>query len=174
MKLYRFSPIQTEAQLFEAITYLHKACHTLCFQTFGRYLPVSGNVGIFSHYEPEFDFLLSVRDKLVNQTVNYKQKYYQLKQPIVIKAQGDIPGATYSLLYIRRPDPYRAQVGDIDFVLPPNEHEAFKGTLETEKFRNGARLYHRAEENMIELCHPDIDAAAYVLDRRLVDKIAGH
>ena len=147
MKLYRFSHIKSQKELMEAVNYLHQACHQLCFNTFGRYLPVSGNIGVFSHYEQEFEFLISVRDQLTRPDINYNQKYFQLKQPISIPAQHKIPAATYELLYIRQPDPYRAQVGDIDFVLPPAEHEAFKKTLETNKFRRGARIFHRLQSH---------------------------
>jgi hypothetical protein len=154
----------------QAIAFLHGACHQLCFATFGRYLPVSGNIGVFAHYKDEFDHLIKIRDQLVNKSVNYKQKYYLLREPIIIPTHDHIPAATYQLLYIRRPDPYRAQVGDIDFVLPPADHAAFKQNLEIDRFSNGARLFHRPEENMIELCDPDIDACAYVLDRPLTDK----
>lgn len=150
---------------------MHTACHTLCYQTFGRYLPVSGNVGIFTHYEEEYDYLLSVRDNLVEPGINYKQKYFKLKNPITIDVQNDVPAATYSLLYIRQPDPYRAQVGDIDFVLSQPEHESFASALALDKFHSGARLFHRPEENMIELYNPDIDALAYILDSPLLSKI---
>lgn len=171
MKLYRFSPIKSQDELMEAIRFLHQACHQLCFNTFGRYLPVSGNVGVFAHYEDEFDYLLSLRDRMVDLNVNYNQKYFLLKQPVTVPDRADIPGATYELLYIRQPDPYRAQVGDIDFVLPPREHEAIKQTLDTNKFRHGARIFHRPEDNMIELCHPDIDAASYVVTKAMRDKL---
>jgi hypothetical protein len=168
MKLYRFSPINRQEEFLECITYLHKVCHELCFQTFNRYLPVSGNIGIFSHYNQEYEFLLKLRDKLVDPRINYKQKYFRLIKPITIEPRAGIPGAMYTLLYIRQPDPYRAQVGDIDFVLDLSEHEAFKQTLEFDKFRNGARLFHRPEDNMIELCNPDIDAAAYIVNKPMV------
>lgn len=173
MKLYRFSPITSEDQLHQAIRYLHKACHQLCYDTFGRYLPVSGNVGIFAHYPDEFDYLMSVRQQLTDNATHYKDKYFLLHEPIVINEKDGVPGATYKLLYIRRVDPYRSQVGDIDFVLPSEQHQEYKQALNGDTFVNGARLFGRTEENMIELWNPDIDAAAYVLDRPLIDKIIG-
>ncbi len=162
MKLYRFSPIQSEAELLEAVEYLHTVCNKLAFQTFGRYLPVRGNVGIFTHYDHEFDFLVDVRKHLTQPEPNYKNKYFKLIKPITVPQSDGIPSATYGFLYVRRTDPYRPQVGDIDFVLPVEEHEKMKQTLNTETFTNGARLFGRPEENIIELWNPDIDAISYM------------
>jgi len=167
MKLYRFSPIASEAELYDAIKYLHVACHKLCLRTFGRYLPVRGNIGIFAHYEDELACLTSLRERLTDQDAHYKHKYFRLHEPIVVPPAHGVPGATYTLLYIRRVDPYRSQVGDIDFILPPEEHQALKGTLNLDTFVNGARLFGRPEENIIELWDSDTDAAAYVAAKPL-------
>lgn len=172
MKLYRFSPIVSEPDLVAAIEYLRKVCHQLCFSTFGRYLPVRGNVDVFAHYEDEFAGLVSLRENLTNRGVNYKNKYFKLHRPIVVSEQDGVPGATYDFLYIRRVDPYRSQVGDIDFVLPVDDHEAVKPTLNLESFVNGARLFGRPEENIIELWNPDVDAMAYIANRYMRDAVS--
>lgn len=171
MKLYRFSPIKSEAELTRAVSYLHEACHGLCFRAFGRYLPVRGIAGVFCHYDKEFAFLTSLREQLTDSKVNYKGKYFKLHTPIVIPPKGSLPGATYEFLYIRRVDPYRPQVGDIDFVLPVEEHEKMKAMLNVETFVDGARLFGRPEENIIELWSPDVDAAAYVAVSRMSDEL---
>lgn len=111
MKLYRFSPIENKDQLLEAIKYIHLACHQLCKQSFGNYLPNAGNMGVFTHYNDEYDRLTKLREELTLPSDNPNQKYYQLHNPIVISAEGDIPETTYTYLYIRKPDPYRYQVG---------------------------------------------------------------
>ncbi len=162
MKLYRYSPIKSESELRAAIVYLHEACYRLCFEAFGRYLPVRGNVGVFAHYESEYAFLTSLREKLADPKVHYKNKYYKLRSPISVSRKGEVPGADYDFLYIRRVDPYRSQVGDIDFVLRAEEHEALKARLNADTFVHGARLFGRPEENIVELWSPDVDAAAYV------------
>jgi hypothetical protein len=65
-------------------------------------------------------------------------------------------------LYIRKPDPYRHHVGDIDFYLPENEYEGLKQSLVAGTVLNGARMFERPDLDMIELYNPDIDALAYV------------
>ena len=159
-KLYRFSPIKSEDKLFEAIRYIHFACFKLCKQVFGEYLPVSERVGVFCHYDDEYNFLTKLREKLTDESDNFNQKYFRLHEPITIAAENGVPEATYKYLYIRKPDPYRAQVGDIDFVLGADRHEKLKSSLV-----RGARLHGDVELNMIELYDPDIDALAYLVTR---------
>lgn len=162
MKLYRFSPIQTQEELFKAIEYVHFACHELSKQTFGEYLPVAGNIGIFCHYDDEFDRLIKMRDELAGANDNWNQKYYRLHKPITIPAKDGIPETTYTHLYIRRADPYRAQVGDADFVLKPEKFVPFKQSLLDGAKVKGARAFDRPELNMIELYDPDVDTLSYV------------
>lgn len=171
MKLYRFAPIESEEQLRVAIAYLHEACNRLVFKSFGKYLPARGNVGIFAHYDDEFENLIKLRKQLTAESPNYKDKYFPLHEPIFISEKDGIPGATYNFLYIRRVDPYRSQVGDIDFVMPAEEHEALKGKLNTETFVNGARFFGRPAENMIELWDPEVDALPYVVTTYMRDKV---
>ncbi len=171
MKLYRFSPIQTEAQLRQAIEYVHRACHALSLHTFDEYLPVAGNIGIFCHYEDELTYLVGVRDQLADVHDNWNQKYYRLHQPISIPAQGGVPEATYTHLYIRRPDPYRAQVGDADFVLGPEKFGPFKQSLLDGTKVKGARAFDRPGLDMIELYDPDVDALSYVHTHTMEDNM---
>jgi hypothetical protein len=135
-------------------------------------LPVRGIVGVFAHYPEEFVFLTSLREKLTDSNTNYKGKYFKLHKPIVVAEDGHVPGATYEFLYIRRVDPYRPQVGDVDFVLPPEEHESMKKKLNYDNFVDGARLFGRPEENIIELWDPDVDAAAYVATMPMRDELS--
>lgn len=171
MKLYRFSPITTQDQLIEAITYLHEACHRLCYETFGEYLPVSTNVGVFCHYPDEFTYLTKLREQLTDSAVHYNYKYFKLHDPIHIGARDDIPAATYKFLYIRKPDPYRSQVGDVDFVMEPRRHQALAETLGTDEFRKNMRMFGRLEDNMIEVWNPDFDVAAYIVTEGMDSKL---
>jgi len=174
MKLYRFSPIESEEQLLQAITYAHKACYELCLQVIGEYLPVAGNIGIFTHYEEEFQFLTALRRKLTDETVHYNHKYFKLLTPIRINAEDGVPAATYEYLYIRKPDPYRSQVGDVDFVMDPKKHQALAQSRVTGEFTKRARRFERVEENMIELWDPDIDVIPYIVTRSMSDTIASN
>ena len=168
MKLYRFSPIPSSEGLFEAIKWVHFECYKLCQQTLGKYLQNSGNIGIFCHYEEEFITLRKIREKLTEPFDNPNQKYFQLHNPIVIPAHGDIPETTYTHLYIRKPDPYRHQVGDIDFYLEPTKYKELKQSILSGVKMKGARVFPRPDLDMVELHDPDVDVLAYVSPKRRI------
>jgi len=171
VKLYRFSPIKDQAQLLAAISHTHFSCYKLCKQSFGIYLPNAGNIGIFCQYDDEYVFLTKLREQLTISSDNINQKYYRLHQPIVIPAEGDIPETTYTYLYIRKPDPYRHQVGDVDFFLEPQEYTKLKTELQNGKVMKGARIFPRPDLDMIELHNPDVDALGYVSTKTMTEKV---
>ncbi len=171
MKLYRFSPIKNEDELLEAIKYTHLACYKLCKQSFGKYLPNAGNVGIFCHYDNEYKFLTKLRKELTESSDSFNQKYFRLHEPIVIPAQEDTPKTAYTHLYIRQPDPYRSQVGDVDFFLEPNGYLELKRSISSGKGIKGARLFERSQIDMIELHDPGIDALGYVGTHKMTQKM---
>ncbi|HAV15188.1 MAG TPA: hypothetical protein DCX25_02570 [Candidatus Pacebacteria bacterium] len=167
MELHRFSPIQDEAQMMKAIKHIHFACHTLCMQSMGRYLPVAGNVGVFCHDDDEYAFLTKLREKFTDSSNSVYGKYFRLHKPIVIPAKGDIPKTTYSYLYIRKPDPNKNQVGDIDFYLEPEKYAELKQSLLEGKMITGARvLPNRPDLDLIELYSQDIDAFGYIGNKK--------
>lgn len=102
MTTYTFSPIQTREELFEAVKFIHFACYGLCKAAFGHYLPNSGNMGVFCHYDYEFEFLKTLQKDLCEPSSNPDTKYFKLREPIVVPARGDAPETTYEYLYIRR------------------------------------------------------------------------
>ena len=167
MKLYRFSPIKDKARLLEAIMHKHFMCFELCKMAFGKYLPVAGNIGVFCHYDGEYDFLTKLREEITDKSDNVNLKYFRLHEPIVIPAKGDVPETVYAYLYIRRPDQYRAQVGDVDFVLDGQAYAELKKSLTGGIKFAGAKIFDRPDLDMIELSDPDIDALAYVSDRAM-------
>lgn len=171
MQLYRFSPIQNKEQLLEAIMHVHFACFALCKRAMGEYLPVAGNVGIFCHYNDEYVFLTKLREEMTEGSDNINQKYFRLHEPITILAEGSVPEATYTFLYIRKPDPYRAQVGDVDFILDENEYQELKQSLEGGNVMEGARVFDRPDLAMIELCDPDADALGYISTQKMTEKV---
>ncbi len=163
MKSYRFSPIQDETQLMQAITHIHFACHTLCKQAIRRYLPVAGNIGVFCHYDDEYAFLTKKRKEMTNSTESVYGKYFRLHEPIVIPAKNDIPKTTYTHIYIRKPDPNKHHVGDIDFYLEQEKYTELKQSLLDGKIIKGARtLPNRPDLDLIELYDPNIDALGYI------------
>ena len=171
MKLYRFSPIKAREELFEAIQYIHFACHKLCIQSFNKYLPNAGNMGVFCHYESEYKHLVDVRKQLTEPSNDPNQKYFRLHKPIVIPAQDGLPKTTYTHLYIRKPDIYRAQVGDVDFFLEQKEYQDLKQSLVDGPIIKGARVFPRQDLDMIELFDPDIDALGYVSTNTMSEKV---
>ncbi|HUW21786.1 MAG TPA: hypothetical protein VMW41_03880 [Candidatus Bathyarchaeia archaeon] len=151
MKLYRFSPIKNETQLLEAIKHIHFECYKLCKQSFRKYLPNAGNMGVSCHYEGEYKKLIKIRERLTEKSEIVNQKYYRLRKPIVIPKKGEVPETTYTYLYIRRPDPYRYHVGDVDFYLEPENYKKLKEEMLKGKKVKGARVFDRPDLDMIEL-----------------------
>lgn len=168
---YTFSPIHSKAELLKAIAFTHFACYKLCKQSFNKYLPNAGNIGIFCQYDDEYEFLTKLRQELTLSTDNINQKYFRLHEPIMIPQEGDVPETTYTYLYIRKPDPYRHQVGDVDFYLEPGQYAKLKAELESGKVIKGARIFPRQDLDMIELHNPDVDALGYVSTHTMTEKV---
>lgn len=171
MRMYRFSPIENEEKLAEAIEYIHIACHELCKQSFGEYFPNAGNIGVFCHYDKEYIALIGVRKELTKPSDNPDQKYFELYEPITFPAKEDIPETTYTHLYIRKPDPYRHHVGDIDFYVEAEQYIGLKQSLQAGEQINGARIFPRNDMDMIELYNPDVDALGYVSTNTMTEKV---
>jgi hypothetical protein len=171
MKLYRFSPIENKEQMLEAVKHIHFACYGLCMESFGKYLPNAGNMGIFCHYNQEYDFLIALRKELTEPSDNPDQKYFKLREPIIIPAEGGVPETTYTYLYIRRPDPYRHHVGDVDFYLQSEEYTKLKQSLLEGAVIKGARVFPRTDLDMVELYNPDVDALGYISSKTMTEKV---
>jgi hypothetical protein len=130
MQLYRFSPIYNHDELLKAIHHIHYACYILAKKVGMHDIQNNGNIGVFCHYDDEYDKLIALRDEMVDGTTDKPhQKYFPLRTPIVIPARDHIPESTYTHLYIRKPDPYRHHVGDIDFSLTDNDYNALKSIV---------------------------------------------
>ncbi|MDD5221120.1 MAG: hypothetical protein PHV47_00710 [Candidatus Pacebacteria bacterium] len=161
MKSYRFSPIENKEQLFEAIKYTHFKCFELCKNIFGKYLPVAGNIGIFCHFENEYQFLTELRKQLTVESDNWNQKYYRLHEPIIIPSQGDMPETVYTYLYIRKPDQHM-EVGDVDFVLDVKRYNELKKVLIEGKRIKGMEIFDRSELDLIRLSDPYSDVVSFI------------
>jgi hypothetical protein len=126
---------------------------------------------VFCHYDDEFENLKVIRDSITEPSDNPELKYFTLLEPIKIEAKGNVPATTYTHLYIRKPDPYRYQTGDIDFFLPEDEYHTLKQDMIAGKKVHGARVFERPDLNMIELYNPDVDALAYVSTNTMTEKV---
>lgn len=172
MKLYRYSPIKTQSQLLEALKYTHLVSLRLCKKVLGEYLPVAGNFAIFCHYGNEFEYLTDLRKHLTREVVHFNNKYFQLIEPIIIPIEDGMPETTYEFMYVRRADPYRGQVGDVDFVMDPKKFAEFVGSLKAGKQVPGARIIQTSGLDLVELYDPDFDVLAYVTDCTMAEQIA--
>lgn len=170
MKLYRFSPITTKEALFEAIEYIHVQTHALCKKTLGKHLQETGSLALFTHYPEEFEALIGIRKSLTSEE-NFNNKYFKFLAPIRFEATEDTPAATYKYIYIRHPDPYRSQVGDIDFVLEADEHKALQKRLEAGDTIPGVRPSPEDHLELIELHDPDMDVLSYLDTMTMEDLI---
>jgi hypothetical protein len=171
MSKFRFSPIKSKEELMKAIEYTHFACFELCNKAFGRYLPVSGNIGIFSHFDDEFAFLTKIREELTDMNDNWNQKYFRLHNPITFPAKDDIPETTYTYLYVRRPDIEKSQVGDADLVLEKNIFSELKNQSLRGKQVNGVELFYRPDLDMIRLSSPEVDILPYITTRYMNENV---
>jgi hypothetical protein len=171
MKLYRFSPIRDMAQLFRAIRYIHFESYRLCKQNLGYFLPVSGNIGVFFHYDEEYEQLTKIRKELTDLSDNWNQKYFRLHQLIVISAKNDIPETTYTYLYIRKPDPSHPHVGDLDFYMKPNKYQKLKTSLLSGKIIPGVKIFERPNLDLIELSDPNSDVCAFVGSKTMAENV---
>ncbi|MBP9758243.1 hypothetical protein KBD45_00990 [Candidatus Dojkabacteria bacterium] len=171
MKLYRFSPILTTELLYKAIKHIHIQSHILCMNSFGKYLPNSGNMGVFCHYDKEFDYLKQIQATLCKPSDNPNQKYFELLSPILVSENENIPETTYTHLYIRRSDPYRHHVGDIDFYVEIEKYTKLKVEMVNGKVVKDARIFDRTDLDMIELYNPDIDVLAYVSTNQMTQNV---
>jgi len=170
MKLYRYSPVTSESVLREAIDYLHMESMKLCKRSLWRYLPNAWNVWFFCHFPEEYQHLTTLRESLTESSENMYQKYFKLQCPYVFNAKWGMPETTYSYLYIRKPDPYRFHVGDIDFYLPDDEYKILKQDLIDNGERPGMRAFPREDLDMIELYDRDSDVLAYVSTESMTKK----
>jgi len=133
----------------------------------GTYLPVAGNVGIFCHYDDEYLFLKKLQKELTDLSDSVYGKYFRLYEPIRIPTNGKMPETTYTHLYIRKPDPYKLQVGDIDFFLEPEKYAYLKQSLLNGKITKGARILpYRPDLDLVELYDPAIDACGYIGNKK--------
>lgn len=161
MNQFRFSPIRSKEVMLAALEYIHVQSFRLCKENIGRILPVAGNIGIFCHYPDEFEYLTNLRKELTENR-NWNNKYFKLRAPISMKAQGYIPQTTYTYLYIRRPEVEHTHVGDADFYLPPAEYEALKQEVKNGVYGGGVSMFERPDLDLVRLSDPAIDVSAFI------------
>ncbi len=156
-KLYRFSPINSKEELFEAVDYIASKTTELCKKITGDEYPIS-SLTVFAHYPDEFEKLKTVLFQLGELDHENNGPFVKLHQKI------KLPNNELELLRVRQPDPYRMQVGCNDFEV--SHYEDFKRKY-LDKNPNNLRSIKRPEYEMIEFFDPDFDVLAYVLSSRI-------
>lgn len=164
--------MKTKEDLLYRIKKIHQDCFRLCKATLGEYLSVSGNIGIFCQSEQEHQDFTEIRKKLTELSDNPNQKYFLLKEPITIPAEGDIPQTTYTHLYIRKPDPspYGKYLGDVDFVMETREYEELKENVKQGRIK-GTKIYDRPGWDTVQITDPSISSVAYISTQEFAEKV---
>ena len=92
-------------KLLEIINQLHTESYKLLEDKVGKVFSNAGNIGVFCQNERQFSELCSLKEELTINSNNPNQKYYELKEPLVVKSTDRTPEIAYTHLYIRKPDP---------------------------------------------------------------------
>ena len=156
-KLYRFSPIKTRESFLEAVGYVASETTKMCQKITGNKYSIS-SLTIFSHYINEFESLQKILLEMGELKAENNGPYVKLHNSI------KLPFGDLSFLRVRKPDPYRMQVGCNDFEVP--DYEQFKSEFLDKG--DGFRLIEREEYEMIEFFDPDFVVLAYVLSKPLL------
>jgi len=156
MKLYRFSPLSTNAACIEALNYIDEKLSELSSLVILDQLPVN-TLKIFSHYKDEYQFLREWANSIGKNEDDGSPTSYYVKPFTPTKVNNH----HIEYIGIRVPDPYRAQVGCGDYVV--ENYDEFK-----DKYVNNSphirEVTHQKYE-MLELFHPDIDVLGYIVKK---------
>lgn len=154
MKLYRFSPLQHEADCEEALAYIDKKLRELSRLVIEEDLPIN-TLKIFAHYDDEYVFLKKWANSLgKNEDEGSSTSYYvKPNKPMVV---NDDP---IEYVGIRVPDPYRSHVGCGDYVVD-NYDEFVSKYIDKSPY---IREVPHQKYQMLELFHPDIDVLGYIV-----------
>lgn len=151
MKLYRFN-LTSKKNLLRAIRYVARESSRLIQQTTGRKLQVT-YLTIFAHRVEEYERLIAFATELGKPEETNNGLRFNLKEPIRTRS-GDL-----KKLRIRKPDPYRTQVGCADYDV--GDYTEFRDKYLASRPDN-VRLIERPGYSMLEFHDPDFDVFAYV------------
>lgn len=162
----------SEDKLFSRIETISNNCHEIIYRSLGKYLDVSGNIGVFCQSKNEYKEFMRFSKVLIKKSDDPKQKYYQLIDPIVISYKGIKLDAIYTHLYIRKYDSssYGRYLGDVDFILSNKDYLELKYRVEKEAL-DGAQMYDRPGWDTIQFTNSEINAVAYVSTKEFAEKV---
>ena len=153
---------------------MHREAVRLIREAFAHDFALAGNVGIFSQNQEEYDRLLTLSRGLTEPSDDSARKYFLLRQPIVVESSDDAPGAIYTHLYIRKPDPsaYGQHSGDIDFVVSPEELEQILAGVDAGSYPDNVATYEQAGVGtMVEVSGKDQGILAYVCTEEMAEAV---
>lgn len=151
MRLYRFN-LKSKKTLLRAIDYTAHKTSRLIERTIGRKLPIT-YLTIFAHRQDEYDRLISFANELGKPEETKHGLRFHLYDPIRTRA------GYLKKLRIRKPDPYRTQVGCADFDV--GDYTDFRDKYLLKRPYN-VRLIERNGHSMLEFHDPSFDVFAYV------------
>lgn len=150
MKLYRFSPIKTEEDLYKAFEYIVTELKKLSEQVLDRQMAIN-TLKVFAHYHDEYRYLFElISKKGEDAPFNSETSHYSI-------VKENIAGENIEYLGVRVVDPYRLHVGCGDF-----EVDNFK---DFENKVNLSGFIRKVDKEMIEIWHPDFDVLGYVVPK---------
>ena len=152
MKLYRFN-LTSRKNFLRAIQYVARETSRLMQRTIGRELPIT-YLTIFAHRHEEYERLVAFATELGKPEETNNGLRFNLKEPIRTRS-GDL-----KRLRIRKPDPYRTQVGCADYDV--GDYTDFRDK-HLAKHPYNVRLIERPGYSMLEFHDPDFDVFAYVM-----------
>ena len=166
MNLYRFSPIDSKDALLGAIEYVAVQCSAL-FQS--QDMKIRDNLikslTVFSHYLDEYEHLKDISSELGTIDREHNGPFYKLSDPISIEMAKPDTGmslaSSVEYFRIRKPDPYRGQVGCCDFEVTSSEKKSMFD-INSDNDRS-PRLITRPDIRMLEFFDPDLDVLGYIV-----------
>lgn len=156
MNPFRFSPIESEEKLTEAVAYIATETSKLCEKIIGNTLPIT-SLTIFSHYQDEYERLTKILFKIGRLFNENNGPRVALHKPIETNSH------IITHLRIRMPDTERPQVGCNDFEV--ENYETFKSQY-LSSHPDSLRCIVRPEYEMIEFSDPKYDVLAYIVSNK--------
>jgi hypothetical protein len=153
---YRFSPIEDFEQLTDAATYVVELTQVLAESVAARRFPIH-YLTLFTHYQSEYADLCQLLTRLGHTNLTNNGIRASLHHPLALAGQE------ITELRVRRPDPYRMQVGCCDLDVPA--YASFKAAHYTPESPT-VRLVPHQECETLELTAPGFDVLAYVVGPR--------
>ena len=158
-------------KLIDLVEKMHKEAYELCMSVFNKYFSNAGNIGVFCQSDEEYKKLLELSKQITKPSGNIKQKYYELNEPIVISEKSDTPSATYTHLYIRKPDssPYGKHRGDIDFYVDDEKYNLLLKKVGEGKYPKATIYEQEGVGEMIELESSEIETLSYLSTKAMTE-----